>query len=319
MGMLNPGEKKLLIKVAKLYYFEELTQAEIAKKIGVSRPIISKMLQKAKQSGIVEITIHDDTFDAVELEQRIEAAFGIDEALIVPTQGLTEEMLLPAVGKYCAAYLGKSLREVKRVGIGWGTTLFHLINEYPYENRGDISVIPLVGGMGTKRVELHSNHLAYELAKKIGGNSESLYAPAIVETVELKEQLVAVPNIASVLAQGNQVDVALVGIGTPYHASTMGEIGYLKEADIDTLRRSGVVGDINSRFIKADGTPADHPTNEKVIGTDLSELKKIPKVIGVAIGLHKAESILAVLRGGYVDVLITDEATATAIVRNIEA
>lgn len=311
--MLNPGEKKQLVKVAKLYYFEELTQAEIAKKIGVSRPIVSKMLQKAKQTGIVEIIIHDDTFEAIDLEQRIEAAFGLDEVLIVDTEGMTDDMILPAVGKVCAPYLSRAFREAKSVGVGWGSTVYHVVSEYPYENREDLSVIPLVGGMGSTHVELHANQIAFELAKRLHAKSESLYAPAVVETVEIKELLCSLPNIASVLNQGNQVDVAIIGIGTPYHKSTMKDIGYLSDEDIGGLRKSGVTTDINSRFIKADGSVSDHPINQKVIGTELECFKQMKKVIGVAVGIHKAESIIAALRGGYVKVLVTDKKTAEFI------
>jgi DNA-binding transcriptional regulator LsrR (DeoR family) len=313
--MLNPTEHKLLVKVAKLYYLEELTQAEIAKKLGVSRPIISKMLQKARSEGIVEIKVHDETFSSVDLERRIESAYGLDEVIVVQTRGLSKDMVLPAFGKECAAYLGKVSRDVRSIGVGWGVTLYHIVNEFPVEHGRDVTVIPLVGGMGTRRVELHSNHIAYELAKKMGGKSESLYAPAIVESADLKEQLVALPHIKSVLEQGYQVEIALIGLGTPYRLSTMREIGYLNDEDIEALRVSGAVGDINSRFIDAEGNAVKIPLNDKVIGTDLEHMKQIPKVIGAAIGVHKAESMIAAMRGGYVSVLITDEATAEAIVR----
>lgn len=313
--MLNPAEHKLLVKVAKLYYFEELTQAEIARKLGVSRPIISKMLQKARSEGIVEIKVHDEAFATVDLERHIESLYGLDEVVVVQTRGMSKEMLLPAFGKACAAYLGKVFRDVRRIGVGWGMTLYHIVNEFPVEHGRDVTVIPLVGGMGNQRVELHSNHIAYELAKKLGGKSESLYAPAIVESAELKEQLVALPHIHSVLEQGNQVEVALIGLGTPFRSSTMREIGYLNDEDIQTLRKSGAVGDINSRFIDAEGNAVDIPLNDQVIGTDLEHMKKIPKVIGAAIGVHKAEGMIAAMRGGYVNMLITDEATAEAIVR----
>ncbi|WP_199616609.1 sugar-binding transcriptional regulator [Paenibacillus alkalitolerans] len=311
--MINREEKKVLIKIAKLYYFEELTQAEIAKKIGVSRPIISKMLQKAKQSGIVEIIIHDDTFETVDLEQRIESAFGLDEVLVFPSRGLTKDMLLPAFGKFFAPHLSKAIRDAKKIGVGWGSTLYHLVSEFPYENREGITVVPLVGGVGTKLVEYHSNQIAYELAKKLNGRSESLYAPAVVGTVELKNQLTDFPNIASVLQEAVEVDVALIGIGTPYYHSTMKEIGYLNDNDIEELRANGVIGDLNSRFIMENGTVSDHPINDKVIGIDLEQLKNINKVIGVAIGAHKAQSIIAALRGGYLDVLAIDDQTAETI------
>jgi DNA-binding transcriptional regulator LsrR (DeoR family) len=315
--MINDVEKKKLIKVAKMYYFEELTQAVIAKKIGVSRPIISKMLQQAKEEGIVKITILDDGFDVIEREQKIASKFGLSEVIITSTENMNQEQALRALGKATAAYVSKSLRSIKRFGVSWGKSLFEMVREYPIEQR-DLSVIPLVGGMGPKEVAIHANQIAYEFAKKINGQCESLYAPAMVATTEQKEGLTSLPFIASVLEQGKQCDMAVVGIGNPYEHSTMYEIGYLSDEDIAELRQAQVVGDISSKYILENGELAPVSINQRGIGIKLEDLKKIDKVIGVARGVYKVESILAALKGGYLDVLITDEETATHLIESFE-
>lgn len=315
--MINDDEKKKLIKVAKMYYLQELTQAVIAKKIGVSRPVISKMLQQAKEEGIVRITILDDGFDVIEREQKIAAQFGLSEVIITSTENMNQDQALRAVGKATAAYVSKSLRTIKRLGVSWGKSLFEMVQEYPVEQR-NVSVIPLVGGMGPKEVALHANQIAYEFAKKINGQCESLYAPAMVATTSQKEGLTSLPFIASVLEQGKQCDMAVVGIGNPYENSTMYEIGYLSDADIKELRQANVVGDISSKYILKSGELAPVSINQKGIGIELDDLKKIDKVIGVARGVYKVESILAALKGGYLDVLITDDETATHLIESFE-
>jgi len=316
--MLNGDEKKLIVKICKLYYFHSWTQEKIANKFGVSRPVISKLLQKARDEGIVEIIIHDDTFDTFELEHMIENAFGLKEVVIVPTMDMNEEQRYGAVGRAASQYVLKLLNgQIKRIGISWGTTLYHVIKEFPYENKKDVKVIPLVGGIGTRRIEIHSNQLAYELSKKINGTCESLYAPAIVETEELKNQLYELPNIASVIEEGKKIDLALLGIGNPFANSTMEQIGYLNRNMIRELKKAGAVGDINSRFIDADGSVLNHPINNKVIGIELEHLRKIPNVVGVALGAHKADSILSALKGRYLSAFVTDEQTATELVNRI--
>jgi DNA-binding transcriptional regulator LsrR (DeoR family) len=315
--MLESDVKKLLIKISKLYYFEEWTQADIAKKIGVSRPMVSKMLQKAKEKGIVEIIIHDDMDSPIELEEKIESLFGLKDVLIIPTSNLTDDKVKSTVGKAAAQYVSRHIRQSKKIGISSGSSLYHLVKEYPIENRPDVKIIPLVGGTGTQKIELHSNQLAFELARKLNGTSESLYAPAIVETEELRLQLVQSPHIASVLEEGTQVDIAIVGIGTPLVKSTLTEIGFIKSEELDHLKSVGVVGDICSRLIKKGGQLANHPFNNKVIGIELEQLKKVDKVIGIGLGAHKADGILAALEGGYLDVLIMDDHTASELEKKL--
>jgi len=312
--MLKEEEKKQLIKVAKMYYFQELTQAKIAEKLGVSRPVISKMLQKARDEGIVEITIHDEGYDLTELEQKIIHHFQLDDVVIAPTKNHAREKKEVALGRTTAQYVSKMIKKnVSTIGVSWGKSLYHMVKEYPIEKRENIKVIPLVGGVGPSAVELHANQIAYELAKKLNGTCESLYAPAVVESAELKEELVRSPHIASVLEQGKRVDLAVVGIGNPFQHSTIVEMGYLTEDELEDLQKANIIGDIGSKYIRKDGQEADHIINQKSIGIELSDLKKIERVIGVAAGVHKVESILAVLRGGYINILITDEQTATVM------
>ena len=316
--MLKEEEKKQLIKIAKMYYFQELTQAKIAEKLGVSRPVISKMLQKARDEGIVEITIHDEGHDLTELEQKMIRYFHLNDVVVAPTKNHSKEQKEVALGRATAQYVSKIIKKnVRKIGVSWGKALYHMVKEYPIENREKVKVIPLVGGVGPSAVELHANQIAYEFAKKLNGKCESLYAPAIVDSAELKEELVRSPHISSVLEQGKKVDLAIVGIGNPFQHSTIVEMGYLAEEELENLRKANIVGDIGSKYIRKDGQEADHTINQKSIGIELDDLKKIDRVIGVAAGIHKVESILAVLKGGYIDILITDDQTARAMIEQI--
>jgi DNA-binding transcriptional regulator LsrR (DeoR family) len=309
------NEKRQLVKVSSLYYIDGCTQAEIANKLGVSRPVISKLLQKAKDEGIVNIYIKDESVRTVELEQQLEKHFGLSDAIVVPNNGLTSEMAKRAIGQAGAGYFSQNMRGIKGIGISWGATLSCLVQEYPYERREDINVVPLEGGMGVKNGEIHANQLANELAKKINGYCTYLYVPAIVETEELKERLMAMQDIETVLQSGRNVDIALIGIGNPYKDSTLMKIGYLKETDLSHLHEMGVVGDIGFRFFDKQGNQINDSINNRVIGISLEELKKIKKVIAVVEGEHKAESVLGALRGKFIDVLIIDEQTAGVVLK----
>ncbi|MEK8132156.1 sugar-binding transcriptional regulator [Paenibacillus filicis] len=311
--MLNSEERKLIVKIAKLYYFESCTQEKIATKLGISRPVVSKLLQKGRDEGVVEIVIHDDRLETSDLEKELETVFGLQQAVVVPSRDLNQEQIYSAVGKAAAYVVLKSIKQAERIGVSWGRTLFHMVKEFPYEKKENLKIVPLVGGIGNDRTEFHSNQIAYELAKKMGVRCESLYAPALVETEELRDQLVLLPHISSVLEEGKLIDLAIVGIGNPLAMSTMEQFGYLNQDVLQELKMSNAVADLNSRFIDQDGVPCNHPINNKVIGIDLEQLKAVKLVIGIAVGEHKVDSILAALKGKYVNVLITDEFTATSL------
>lgn len=315
---MTDDEKKFLLKICRMYYFEEWTQAEIAKKIGMSRPVVSKALQKSRNEGLVEIIIHDDSFQTIDLEQQIENAFSLEDVLVVPTVEMPPDMAKVALSKAAAAYVLKKLKGITKIGVSWGTTLYSLVKEFPEDAHEHLKIIPLVGGMGSHRVELHSNQIAFELSKKLHCSCKSLYAPAIVESGKYREFLLQTQIVSDVLEAAKQIDLAVVGIGNPFVQSTMEVIGYLGKEEIDSLKQAGVVGDINSCFILADGSIAKNTINERVIGINVEDLRSVSKVVAIAEGTHKIDSILATLRGGYIHTLITDEGTALELVKKIK-
>lgn len=312
--MLDWEERRQMVKIAKQYYFEGLTQAEIARKHGVSRPIISKILNNAKKEGIVDIHIKDETILTVELEEKLEEKFGLEEAIVISNTGYSRDMLKRQLGKTAAAYVSKKLKnEDLKLGISWGTTLLAFVEEYPYERKENIHIVPIIGGMGHNQVHLHSNQLAYKLAEKMNTSCSYLYAPAMVENSDLRERLTNTSEIAHVLKEARSVDLAIVGVGAPTNESTLVEMGYLKEENLTSLREVGAVGNIGSSFFDTAGTEIDHPLNKQFIGLTATEIRSIPEVIGIAEGMHKAASIEAALKGGYLNKLVTDEQTATAL------
>ncbi|WP_299090934.1 sugar-binding transcriptional regulator [uncultured Metabacillus sp.] len=314
--MLSWEERRQLVKTASLYYIEGLTQEQIAKRVGVSRPVISKHLQKAKEYGIVEVFIKDESLHTVELENKLETRFNLKDAVVVPNTS-SKELSKKAVGQAAANYVSKNLKRVKKIGISWGTTLAEFVKEYPFERREHMKIVPLVGGMGSQHVEIHANQLAYELAKKMNAACSYLYVPAFIESGELKERLVDMTDVKYVLEEGKNVDMAIVGIGNPYHDSILEKIGYLTAKELEEFKKVETVGDISSRFVDINGRLINHPINDKVIGITLEELKEIDDVIAVAEGLNKVESILGALNSHCLDVLIIDESTAAALLERV--
>jgi lsr operon transcriptional repressor len=135
-------------------------------------------------------------------------------------------------------------------------------------------------------------------------------APIFLSSPELAQALREEPTIQQVLKQACSVEQAIVGVGTPATDATIVQLGYLSVADVRELRERGAVGDILGQFFDAEGKLVKLPTHDRRIGIELPDLTYIPKVIGVAGGVHKAQAVLGALRGGFLDVLVTNELAA---------
>ncbi|SES92006.1 DNA-binding transcriptional regulator LsrR, DeoR family [Oceanobacillus limi] len=306
-------ERRLLLKVAKLYYFEGWTQNEISKKVAKSRPIISKLLKQAKEKKIVEVYIKDETLHTVELERIIESKYGLNEAIVVSTSNSGPEMVLRNLGKAAADYVNNKLDDITTIGISWGKSVHALVEAFPFQERKHVHLTPLIGGMGQKFVHYHSNHLTFQMAQKLNTSSSYLYAPAMVESAELRNHIIGTKDVHDVLQKGREVDLAIVGVGNPTNNNTMVEMGYLTEEDRNYLVNSSAVGDINSKFFDSNGDQVEHSLNDRTIGIDLLDLQRIPEVVAIVNGVHKIEGLHIALQKKYLSTVVLDDITARAL------
>lgn len=304
-------DKRSILKIATLYYNEGLTQAEIAKKMEISRPLVSKILQEAKNIGIVEIYIKDEDAYSIALEMEIEKKYDLTEVIIVPNQkSATEAISKKNVGRAAASYLSSILPKVKKIGVSWGTTLAEFVDEMPFLQYPNVMVIPIMGGVGYSNVLYHSNHLAFLLAQKLNTTSTYFYAPALADTKKLKENLLESKMISVALSEGKDVDIAIVGVGNPVRSSTYRDLGYFTNSDIRELEEKGAIGDVAATFFDKSGRPVDTDVSSRMMGIELEDLKNIPCVIALATGKEKSDSLKALLSQHVIDVLIIDQASA---------
>ena len=313
--MENYTEKDY-VKVAIMYYDEGMTQAEIAKKMGVSRSLVSKILIDAREAKIVEIFINSQSVFTTKLERELEQRFGLQDVVVIDTVGLTATEIKRRVSRAAATYIESHLRkhpQIGRIGISWGETLRHLVNYLPYVNHSDFHIYPLIGGMGNEHFYLHSNQLVQILSQKMRATAHYLYVPAMVSSIALKKELEQDSTISRVLEEGKKVDLALFGMASLEENSTMMETGYISAEEAKRFKEEmGVVGDINSQFFGQDGQSI-LGINEHVMGVSLEDLKQIPTKVVIAYGLAKAEAIRVGIEHQMADILITTDETAQEI------
>jgi deoxyribonucleoside regulator len=305
--------RRILVKVAQMYYEEGATQSEIAEKIGVSRSLVSKFLTKAKELGIVEITIHDEGVHQFrQLERKVERLYNLREVVCIESVG--QEASKKQLGEAASEFLLRVIKEGQIIGFSSGTTLYEVAKAFNSPQLfPSVTIVPLVGGVGNEQVDTQSNNIVAKIGAALQANYELLHMPVLVDTKEAKEVLMRQPSIKSTFDLAEKSSIAVVGIGGSPEHSTMVEL-YLGSDHHEITGDAGIVGDICSNFINKFGNPVSNSWNERVMALELNKLKKIPLVIGVASGLEKVAAIKAALEGNLVHVLITDEVTANALV-----
>jgi lsr operon transcriptional repressor len=299
--------------VAWFYYKDELTQDEIARRLSVSRASVGRMLDRARKVGLVSISLNADHLGAFEVSRQLRQTFGLAEALVIPDHQADagdHHELNARLGLGGAQFMSTHLRPGGTLGVGWGETVSRVIASTSFGAVGPIHMVSLTGGVDAYLPAFLSSSKGDGPAEGEMTSATVIPTPIVASTPELAAALRAEPAIQAVLKQACDVDQAIVGVGTPTADATIVQMGYLAADDVRTLHEHHVAGDILGQFFDAAGRVVKLPIHDRRIGIDLAALAQIPKVTGVAGGLHKVDAILGALRGGFLDVLVTNELTA---------
>lgn len=312
--LLNTEKDDRLALVSSLYYEENKTQLEISKQFGISRSGVSRLLTEARKRGIVEIIIHHPLRTVDVLERELKKVFGLKEVRILAGEYRSEREMLRMLGRLAAVYFEELVNDGLRVGISWGSALHEMIKMLKPVSMPHIEVYQLIGATGAEDLPMSGPNLSQMLAGKLSARNYQIHAPLIVNSVKTKEVLLSEQNIKNNLVNAARSDIALVGIGsTREDLNSLIRTGYLSKEETQNIRDLGAVGDVCAQHYNLMGEYLDIDVNQRVIGIDLLSLKRIDIRVGVAGGSSKAQTIHGALRGGYVNVLISDEQAAKRV------
>ena len=299
-------ELAMIYKTCKLYYEESYTQNEIAEILGISRPTVARLLKGGKEQGIVKLElVNPFNNDYFELAEKLEKRYELREVIVVPDEN-DEYVQKKEVAKAAAEYFDRVLEKNNIIGFSMGTTIKLVVDYVTKRQNLNLTFLPLIGGTGQIQQEIHPNDIVLDFVKKYGGKFKLLHAPAVVSNKEIKNEFLKEKNISDIISYGKKCDIAMVGIGTPLsQASTMMKTGYFNETELEEFKQNNVVGDICLQFYNKDGENYNFEFNERVIGIELDDLKKIRTVIGA-------------LNGKFLDVLVTNYSVAKEIENYIE-
>lgn len=305
---------RLLHKVARAYYDDGLTQQQIGQRFGISRVKVSRMLSAARERKVVQITIAPPQSSNTEIEQQLEQQYGLNEALVVTPSSYTSPTLVSELGPVAAACLTRGLQGDEVLAVSWGTAVLSVVDALQPASLPEVRVVQLIGGLGELEAKTHGADLVQRMAQTLGAKPRLIHAPGIVKDTTVRDALVLDPQVVDTLELAARADVALVGLGVLAPDSTLLAGGdTLTAAEVQELRTAGVVGDIALQFFDRKGHRAGHPIHERIVGTPLEAIKGIRRVIGVAGGTEKLMVIRAALRGGLINVLVTDDQTAAQL------
>ncbi|MFZ6028589.1 MAG: sugar-binding transcriptional regulator [Chloroflexota bacterium] len=314
----NQIDFRLLTKVSKLYYENNLNQDEIVARLHLSRSTVSRLLAQAREVGVVKIMVIPPRGIHSDLEAAIEQRYGIEEAIITDVPDLASpQAIARELGAASANYLFRVLSPTDVVGVSWGYTIRGMVAALEPKAYPDVRIVQMTGGIGKPESESYATELCQKMARALSCKLVLLPAPGVVQNKQTRQVYLMDEHVRTAVELLPQITLAFVGIGSlnSYSISVRDET-ILTAKDIGEVTASGAVGDIALRFIDANGMPVRSELDERIIGISLERLLKIPRVVGVAGGKDKIEVIKASMAGKLIDVLITDQYTAECLAKD---
>jgi len=295
-----------------MYYTNGLRQTEICERLNIHQSTVSRVLKRAEREGIVRITVSLPSDTHTDIEDALQARYGLDEAVVVDCFQ-DDSQISHDLGAAAAFYLENTLKPNDVIGISsWSAALLEMVNAlHPSQRFKGTRVIQILGGVGSPSAEVHATQVTRRLADLIGAEATLLPAPGVVGSRDARDVLMKDRFVREALDLFGQVSIALVGIGATEPSRALASSGNsFSPQEIKLLAGKGAVGDICLRFFDATGRQVVTELNDRVISMGLDQLRAVRRVVAVAGGKRKTNAILGALAGKLVNVLITDLSTA---------
>jgi DNA-binding transcriptional regulator LsrR (DeoR family) len=307
---MDDREWRLLSAIARRFYLEDASKIELAEEFSISRFRVARLLQQAREQGVVTIEIHDQQETREALAAELADHLMLDECVVVKA-GDTEDENRRRLAKAAAPWIARTVRDGDVLGLSWGRTLVAIGEELPA--LPPCTVIQLTGTVGND-----FRQSPVEVIRRISGRSSvepvAVFAPLFAASRSAADTFRSDPSIEAALKRYAHLDLAVVAVGSWDPPIT--QLGpLLTPAERDELEREGVVAEIAGIFFRADGSVIDTDLSQRRISVSADELTRTPRVVAAAGSAEKAEAIAAVARSGILTSLVTDDRAASALLR----
>lgn len=313
MQNINDEKIRLLVKISTLYYLDGLSQLEISQQLSISRAQVSRMLSAAKSEGIVQIAIKNPFGEEQQFEHALRENFKIKNAIIINIPEADQRLVNLHLARAGAILLESIVKDNNIIGVTSGKSVNMLGQELHFFSRKNMQFVPLVGGWGAEGATWHSNSNSRLFGEKLKSKYFLINSPAVVASEKVRNIIMAEPEISEVIALARNATVSIIGIGTASKEDTIVTSGYFSKQTLIDWNRRGVEAIVCTSFLDKNGNIVPCEEESRMIGLSVKELRNSKNVIAIASGERKAAGIGATLRGGWIDFLITDLATAKSI------
>jgi len=313
------SDEDMMRLVAELYYLRDQSQSAIAELTGYSISKVSRMLAQAREAGIVRISVQPAPDQLRDVAESLTAALPIGAAHITPGRSDDPVRATRLAAVAAAPWVADLLPAEGVLGLAGGYTIAALVDALPARGYTDLTIVPIVGGWDPATPHLDINELARRAAERLDARYQLLHAPGRLDSVELRDALMADSAIRVTTAYWERLDSALVGISgaplaAPGYTTVMERLGRHERR---RLADAGVVGDMMGHLFTMDGVFVDDPTADRTIAAPIDTLRRAAQVIAIAAGPHKIDGIIGACRSGLIRTLVTDHPTAEAILRRL--
>jgi deoxyribonucleoside regulator len=309
---VKQDEVNLAYQCANLYHRQGLSQEEIARKLSISRPKVSRLLSLALRVGIVTITVRPpEFFDQTALESRLAKEYGLARVIIGMPEENTEPAIRLSIGVRFTEFLAGFLAPRMRIGLGVGTTIYQIARAlHPsFDVPDGIGIVPLAGSAGKSDPAYQVNTIIDHFAEALRAERKYLMAPSVCESASQKKSFVASPVVADIVNEWAHLDAAFFGLGKTIEDSAVLNSSFPEKLLIQMVKRHAV-GDILVHFLDRDGGLACPEAESLLISIPFADLRRIPERVCLAGGAAKEAGLRAALKGGLITTLITDLFTA---------
>ncbi len=316
--MARIDELRLMTRVARMYYERDMRQAEIAQQLGLSQATISRLFNRAREEGIVRISVSVPQGVYTDLEEQLIARYNLRDAIVVDCVHDDEQIIQRDLGAAAAYYVESTIKPDEVIGLSsWSATLLALVDAmHQIPRKNGVQVVQILGGIGNPAAEIHAARLTGRFAKLVHGQATFLPAPGVVGSEATRQVFLEDQYVRGAMALFDRVSLALVGIGAVEPSELLADSGNIFTAEEqDILRSQGAVGDILLRFFDEDGRAVQTSLDNRVVSMTLEQLHRADRAVAVAGGRRKHDAIRGALRGGWINVLITDSFTAQRLVK----
>ncbi|MDO7976456.1 sugar-binding transcriptional regulator [Oceanotoga teriensis] len=314
---MDQEERRLMLEASIKYYIEGLTQNQIAKQLYVSRPKVSRLLKKARELNIVDIKINYPSDEFEYIKNQIMLKFKIKQVIVTKSFNSYEDTL-NEIGKMAAFKLMELIKNDMTIGISWGKTVRSTINHLPQKQLKDLKIVELFGAFSYEN-EGDMLSIGGAFASKMGAKFYPIPSPVYVPDKTTYELLTKTPIIKQTLEMISNTDIILSGIGAidSKVPSKLWSV-YMEEDMRKKIKRSGGIGFLCAHYFDKNGKFLKMNINDYIIGIKTNQIINHPNIILVAGGEEKALALLAMLKGGYINTLISDQKTLELILKIVD-